>query len=107
MSRTSVTVQAHGMTIAEFFKSFSLFFLREPVIDKTGLTGPSDFHLEFSRDLGLGVGGSKRGGGGVPALPDESSGPSIPAALQAQLGLKIARERARGILSRRSRKETI
>jgi uncharacterized protein (TIGR03435 family) len=90
MSRATVTVEAHGMTIADFFEAFSNFFLRQPVIDKTGLAGPFDFHVEFSRDLGLGVGGGKKGGSGDPAPPAESYGPSVPAALQDQLGLKIA-----------------
>jgi len=65
-------------------------FLQQPVIDKTGLTGLFDFRLEFSRDLGLDLGGGrKRGGGGDLGPRVESAGPSLPAALESQLGLKM------------------
>jgi uncharacterized protein (TIGR03435 family) len=55
--------------------------LDRPVIDKTGLTGTFDFHLEWTPDQ-------------TTAPSDDSAGPSIFTALQQQLGLKL--EAARG-----------
>jgi uncharacterized protein (TIGR03435 family) len=83
--------EADGMTIVDFFAMISTLLLQQPVIDKTGLTGLFDFRLEFSRDLGLDLGGGKRGGGGRDTAPRvEAAGPSFPAALESQLGLKMA-----------------
>jgi uncharacterized protein (TIGR03435 family) len=48
-----------------------------PVIDKTGLTGLFDIHLEYVRDIG------------ADALPGDTGGESIFTALQEQLGLKL------------------
>jgi uncharacterized protein (TIGR03435 family) len=55
---------ADGMTIPEFFGMISTLLLRQPVIDRTGLTGMFDFRLEFSRELEIGLGGARKGGGG-------------------------------------------
>ena len=86
----TLKLEADGTTIAEFFANLSTLFLQQPVIDKTGLTGLFDFRLEFSRDLGLDLGGGrKRGGGGDLGPRVESAGPSLPAALESQLGLKM------------------
>jgi uncharacterized protein (TIGR03435 family) len=83
--------EADGMTIADFFGVVSTLLLPQPVIDETGLTGLFDFHLEFSRDLGLNEGADKKGGGGWNTAPRfESAGPSLPAAIESQLGLKMA-----------------
>jgi uncharacterized protein (TIGR03435 family) len=59
------------------------------VIDKTGVNGTFDFHLEYTPDETLGrtpAGGDAAGQAG--ALPD-TSGPSIFTAVQEQLGLKL------------------
>jgi uncharacterized protein (TIGR03435 family) len=83
--------EADGVTIAEFFANLSALLLQQPVIDKTGLTGRFDFRLQFSRDLGLDLGSGKRGmGGRDPGPRVEAVGPSLPAALESQLGLKMA-----------------
>jgi uncharacterized protein (TIGR03435 family) len=83
--------EADGITIADFFAWISTLLLRQPVIDRTGSTGLFDFRLEFSRDLGLDLGGGKKGGGGGNIAPRvEAAGPSLPAALESQLGLKMA-----------------
>jgi uncharacterized protein (TIGR03435 family) len=83
--------EADGMSIADFFAMISTLLLQQPVIDRTGLTGLFDFRLEFSRDLGLDMGGGKKGGGGRNTAPRvESVGPSLPAAIESQLGLKMA-----------------
>jgi len=57
-------------------------FLNRTVIDKTGLTGMFDFHLEFTPDEVT---------PGITALGDRSDplGPSIFSALQEQLGLQL------------------
>ena len=54
-----------------------------PVVDRTGLTGRYDFKLEWVPEVG--GGGEKAQGASVSDL----SGPSIFAALQEQLGLKL------------------
>jgi uncharacterized protein (TIGR03435 family) len=59
-----------------------------PVIDKTGITGIFNLHLEFAIDEAT--------SGVQPALSDESSGPSIFTALQQQLGLKLSSAKGPG-----------
>jgi uncharacterized protein (TIGR03435 family) len=64
--------------------------LDRPVIDKTGIKGIFDFHLEFAPDTTL---GNPPGGGDPTAAPADAPadlrGPSIFTALQEQLGLKL------------------
>jgi bla regulator protein blaR1 len=74
----------------------TMFFsdvLRRPVIDKTDFKGTFDAHLEFARDEALTagiLGNTAPGGpGGPPPPPADSSAPSIFAAVQEQLGLKL------------------
>ena len=63
-----------------------------PVVDRTGVTGEFDVHLEFSPDettMGLpGAGGPGDPGG--PPLATDPGRPNIFAALQEQLGLKLS-----------------
>ncbi|MGA2736593.1 MAG: TIGR03435 family protein [Bryobacteraceae bacterium] len=64
------------------------------VANKTGLSGKYDFTLKWTPDEGQGqmFGGPGGGPGGPPrdaAPPPDASGPSIFAALQEQLGLKL------------------
>jgi len=66
-----------------------------PVIDKTGLTGNFEFTVDFQPDFG-----GLRGGGpptpppGAPPLPPvDPDAPSVFAALQEQLGLKLEAKR--------------
>jgi len=66
-----VVTDAHGMTMAEFAER-TLDRLDRPVIDKTGLTGIFDIHLEYAPN------------------PDASDGPSVFSAVQEQLGLKLS-----------------
>ena len=68
------TVDAPGMAFDDFCKIF-LGHLDRPVINKTGITGRFDFHLEYARD------------GAAPS--DEPPGPSIFTAVQEQLGFKL------------------
>jgi uncharacterized protein (TIGR03435 family) len=66
--------------------------LGRPVVDRTGVTGEFDVHLEFTPDestMGLpGAGGPGDPGG--PPLATDPGRPNIFAALQEQLGLKLA-----------------
>src|SRR5262249_22072989 len=71
-----VVVQLDAMNIDGFIK-FALSRLDRPVIDKTGLTGLFDFHLEY--------------------VPD-TFGPSIFAALKQQLGLELTPAKGSGEL---------
>jgi uncharacterized protein (TIGR03435 family) len=71
-----MTVEAHSQGLpwfAGFLGNFG-FDHRLPVVDKTGITGAFDFHLEYARES---------------APSDGSVGPSIEAVLQEQFGLRL------------------
>ena len=61
------------------------------VVDKTGLTGGFDYTLEWLPDAGPGRGGVPFNPppGAPPLPPINPDAPSLPTALQEQLGLKI------------------
>ena len=66
--------------------------LGRPVTDATGLKGKYDFTLTFTGDVPGGRGPSmsvSMDGGPAPAPPPESDAPTIFAAVQQQLGLKL------------------
>jgi uncharacterized protein (TIGR03435 family) len=72
---SSVTIDAQGSTIDEFMGTFLL--LKEPIVNKTGLTGLFNFHVEFGPDA---VGWA---------------GPGVSRSLEEQLGLKLEPARVR------------
>jgi uncharacterized protein (TIGR03435 family) len=75
-------IDAIGATTAEFAPYLSTG--GRDIIDRTGLEGRFDFHLEYARD-----------GGPPRADPDPAhAGPSMFTAVQEQLGLKL--ESAKG-----------
>jgi uncharacterized protein (TIGR03435 family) len=75
-------IDAIGATTAEFAPYLSTG--GRDIIDRTGLEGRFDFHLEYARD-----------GGPPPSDPDPAhAGPSMFTAVQEQLGLKL--ESAKG-----------
>ena len=84
-------VAGSGRTIAELTPTLSDLVGR-PVIDKTGLTGPYDFSLKFAYE-GRTAGPLGMLPGAPPPAVDPDA-PSLVAALQEQLGLKL--EGARG-----------
>src|SRR6185369_18027371 len=90
ISLRSPAVQAEGSTLAEFSKLITLVMDR-PVVDKTGISGRFDIHVEFSGDSSTpGIRGPSPGPvpEAVPAASDPT-GPTIFAAIQEQLGLRL------------------
>ena len=69
-------VNALGINMSDFADSL-IKYLDRPVIDRTNLNGPFDFHLEFNRDDQAAV------------SSDASAGESIFTALTDELGLKL------------------
>jgi uncharacterized protein (TIGR03435 family) len=82
MAGVNLILETRKVGVTEFAKNV-LSVLDRPVVDKSGITGLFDFHLEFAPDET------------TPALPrlktsdDSASGPSIFTAMQEQLGLKL------------------
>ena len=80
------SIDAEGKTLAQFGKLLNLV-LGRPVIDKTGLTGRFDIHLEFARDESA---PKLLAFPNEPASPPSDPGkPTIFTAIQEQLGLKL------------------
>ena len=80
-----------GATMEEFAGRFLMNQVGRPVLDKTGLTGRFDIHLEFAREMPP---GAMLNGAPMPAPPPNDSGaPSIFTAIQ-QLGLKLTADKA-------------
>ncbi len=71
------------MTMADIACRFLSNRLDRPVIDKTGVAGLFDAHLEFDR-------GDAPGDPGNPAPLPETASPSIFTAVQEQLRLKLS-----------------
>ena len=85
-------VAVSGRTIAQFVTTLSEWMGR-PVVDKTGLTGLYDFTLKFAPE-GIRAAGPMgptltRLQGQVQSPPADPNAPSLSAALQEQLGLKL------------------
>lgn len=59
------------------------------VVDKTGLTGDYDFTLEWTPDVGEGMGPKGLPEGPPKEAPPVADGPSLFTALQEQLGLRL------------------
>jgi uncharacterized protein (TIGR03435 family) len=76
------TVEPAGLSLGELSVLLSRI-LDHPVIDKTGIMGLFDFHLEFAVDE------STPGGARLPPSDEPTVGPSIFTAVQEQLGLKL------------------
>jgi len=76
-----------GRTIAQIIPTLADLVGR-PVIDKTGLTGLYDFALKYAPELGRNAGPFGPPPGAPPPVIDPDA-PSLPAALQEQVGLKL------------------
>jgi uncharacterized protein (TIGR03435 family) len=72
----------------EFLASTLSSQLGRPVIDRTGLTGHYTFKLQWTPEPGQSMGGPLPPGVEAPPPPDPN-GPSIFAAVQKQLGLRL------------------
>jgi len=70
-----------GYPLSDFVKVFS--YDGRSVVDRTGLTGPWDLELSFTPD------GAQAPSPGQDAPVIDPNAPSLPAALQEQLGLKL------------------
>ena len=81
----NMVVDAQGISISEF--SFFLEGSGRPVIDKTGIPGKFDFHLEYAPDEDQRRRVSDAG---------EPTAPSIFTAVQEQLGLKLESGKGHG-----------
>jgi uncharacterized protein (TIGR03435 family) len=83
------SIEDQGTTLDDFSKLL-LGVLDRPVLNKTGITGRFDIHVEFSRE------GTKMAGmpsmhpvDGLSSASDSTGPPSIFTALEEQLGLKL------------------
>ncbi len=89
----SVHWEVHGGTLDDLSVNLGID-LDRIVINKTGIAGKFDFHMEFAPDQTTAGLNNLRIGAGEPAFPlptasDPPGGPSIFTAIQEQLGLKL------------------
>ena len=84
------TVGFEGQPIAQLATALAMFF-DQPVVDRTGLKGGYDLTLSFSPEGGRGAAAPPVGT--APPPPDPNK-PSLFAALQEQLGLRLESQRA-------------
>lgn len=91
-----LTADWYGVTMAEFAGRMLESNVDRPILDRTGLTGRFDIHLEFARDNAM-SGPIRLNGADGPGLPpspaDTTTGPSIFTALREQLGLKLSADK--------------
>ncbi len=90
----NITIEARAMSIDDFIKTSLGQRLDRPVLNKTGVTGLFDFHLEYAPDETMPDFQDSAATASGAALSDPP-GPSIFTALQKQLGLKL--EPAQGL----------
>lgn len=83
----NVAIDITGLPFDRIVRTLSSIIGDRPVIDQTGLTGQFSFHVEFAADENVRV---------FPRMPETElpSGPSIFAAFEKQLGLKLVPTRA-------------
>lgn len=79
---TGITMATQGDPYAGLIAALTQI-LGETVIDKTGLTGAYEVHLEWTPDMATGSDGARN------AIPAEDAGPSIFTAVREQLGLEL------------------
>jgi uncharacterized protein (TIGR03435 family) len=80
----------YGVTMAEFAGRMLSSQVDRPVIDKTGLTGRFDVHVEFVSDYAVSGPITLNGVPLSQAPSADPTGPTIFTALQEQLGLKLS-----------------
>jgi uncharacterized protein (TIGR03435 family) len=79
-----MVVDAQGMSIDDFSKTFFNRGLDRPVINHLEIPGKFDFHLEYAPEGDL-----RRAIADAQGDPGEPTAPSIFTAVQEQLGLKL------------------
>jgi uncharacterized protein (TIGR03435 family) len=90
MSAAGLRMEGSRVPMAEFIRTLAMV-LGRPVLNETGFSGEFDFHLDFTPDEAtMGLPGYGPGDPGGPRLPTDPDRPNIFAALQEQLGLKLA-----------------
>jgi uncharacterized protein (TIGR03435 family) len=95
-----MAIEVRGSTMAQFVQRLSQF-LDRTVVDKTGIAGNFNFHLEFTPDANMPGQGAFAGRGGDPGdaanpgnpTPPPDAGPNLFAALQEQIGLKLSSDK--------------
>jgi uncharacterized protein (TIGR03435 family) len=102
MGRTAkgdMMIEVRGSTMTQFAQRLSGRVDRT-VVDKTGIAGKFNFHLEFTPDPYVGGqalpgvrGGDPNGAASPNPSPPTDAGPTIFAALQEQIGLKLSHDR--------------
>lgn len=83
----TLVVEMQGLTIDEFI-DMHIGRVDRPVVNKTGIAGRFDFHLEYVPD--------ERTGGSPPGEFADEVGPSMFSALQQQLGLNLGAAKGSG-----------
>jgi len=99
-AKGDMMIEVRGSTMAQFAQRLSGRVDRA-VVDKTGIAGKFNFHLEFTPDpymrgqaLPAGRGGDAGGTAASPnPAPPADSGPNLFVALQEQVGLKLSSDR--------------
>jgi uncharacterized protein (TIGR03435 family) len=87
---TLTSLEGVDIDLAQFSNLVTAALGRKPVIDKTGLTGKFDVHLEFANDgTTPGALAEDRDVPGAPARARDPSGPSIFTVIEQELGLKL------------------
>ena len=83
---TNVRIDAEGGTIDQFSKGMLNLFVDRWIVDRTGLTGKFDIHLEYAMPDEFRQRYAERTGRPLSEIPET---PTIFDALQEQLGLKL------------------
>jgi len=83
---TNVVINADGATMDQFSKSLLNLFVDRWIVDRTGLTGKFDIHLEYAMPDEFRQRYAERTGRPLSEIPET---PTIFDALQEQLGLKL------------------
>lgn len=84
------TIGFEGQPIGQLAKALGMF-LEQPVVDRAGLEGGYDLTLSYSPEGGRGMAAPPVG---TPPAPVDPNKPSLFAALQEQLGLKLEPQHA-------------
>ena len=85
-------IEVRGSTMTQFAQRLSGRVDRT-IVDKTGIAGKFNFHLEFTPDPNMPGQGVPAGRGGDSGNPPADSGPNLFAALQEQIGLKLSSDK--------------